>query len=288
MQIGSPNRAIGYLFTQMPRSGARFDGHQVESFAGLIEGLFENRILAEVPDLALRAALASADGLKVKLEHLLAEKTAAYDELQRKYADLAKTINEQASSQVEDHRKQSETFEGLFNTRLVDHETTMAGIQRTFNEGMKLRGPVGYWKSRRTLHTWLAVVFGIASFGAIAGLGYSVWTLAHELFGRLKTGENPSSWQLASLILFAVFGAWAGRLIVRLFLSNSHLATDAAERVVMTQTYLALVEESKLSDEKDRSLVLASLFRPGSDGIVKEESIPHPALDLLTRFGGKP
>lgn len=42
----------------------------------------------------------------------------------------------------------------------------------------------------------------------------------------------------------------------------------------MTQTYLALLEENKLAEERDRSLILGVLFRPASDGMVKEECIP--------------
>jgi len=67
----------------------------------------------------------------------------------------------------------------------------------------------------------------------------------------------------------------------------AHLGTDAVERVVMTQTYLALLEENRLTEEKDRSLVLGALFRPASDGMVKEENIPHPMLDAITQLSGK-
>jgi hypothetical protein len=55
----------------------------------------------------------------------------------------------------------------------------------------------------------------------------------------------------------------------------------------MTQTYLALLEEDRLTEEKDRSLVLSALFRPASDGMVKEENIPHPMLDAITKLSGK-
>jgi hypothetical protein len=41
----------------------------------------------------------------------------------------------------------------------------------------------------------------------------------------------------------------------------------------MIQTYLALIKESKL-DEKERALVLSPLFRPSSDGIVKDDGAP--------------
>jgi hypothetical protein len=72
-----------------------------------------------------------------------------------------------------------------------------------------------------------------------------------------------------------------------MFLSNAHLATDAAERVVMVKTYLSLLEAEKLPADDDKKLILQALFRPASDGIVKDESLPHPALDFITKLGGK-
>jgi hypothetical protein len=55
----------------------------------------------------------------------------------------------------------------------------------------------------------------------------------------------------------------------------------------MLKTYLSLLESERLPSDDDRKLILQSLFRPASDGIVKDEVIPHPALDALTKLAGK-
>ncbi len=78
---------------------------------------------------------------------------------------------------------------------------------------------------------------------------------------------------------------WGIRLIVRMFLSHLHLATDAAERVVMTQTYLSLLDGKHLPNDEDRKLILQALFRPTSDGIVKDEGVPFSLAEALTRSG---
>jgi hypothetical protein len=64
--------------------------------------------------------------------------------------------------------------------------------------------------------------------------------------------------------------------MVRLFLSEHHLAINAEERATMALTYLALTADEK-ADEKERALVLASLFRPTADGIVKDDAAPDLA-----------
>jgi hypothetical protein len=71
-------------------------------------------------------------------------------------------------------------------------------------------------------------------------------------------------------------------------MSEHHLAVDSEERATMVKTYLALTEKNA-ADEKERALVLASLFRPTSDGIVKDDAAPDmsPAA-LLSRVLNKP
>jgi hypothetical protein len=57
-------------------------------------------------------------------------------------------------------------------------------------------------------------------------------------------------------------------------MSEHHLAIDSEERAVMAKTYLALTKD-KAADEKDRSIILTSLFRPTADGIVKDDAAPE-------------
>ena len=73
---------------------------------------------------------------------------------------------------------------------------------------------------------------------------------------------------------------WAGRLIVKLWLSEHHLRGDAQERAVMTKSYLAMTENDKAQDT-DRAIVLSAIFRPAPDGVVKEEGPQDIGLHAL-------
>ncbi|WP_425487836.1 DUF6161 domain-containing protein [Microvirga lupini] len=66
------------------------------------------------------------------------------------------------------------------------------------------------------------------------------------------------------------------------------MGIDAEERATMVKTYLALTEKHA-ADEKDRALVLASLFRPTTDGIVRDDGAPDmsPAA-LLSKVLNRP
>lgn len=99
--------------------------------------------------------------------------------------------------------------------------------------------------------------------------------------------ESAATWRLGSFILLATLSFWFIRILVRIFLSNLHLENDAAERVTMAKTYLALIRDGALPKGESINTVLAALFRPTGDGIVKDEGLPPTAMEWMTKLGGK-
>jgi hypothetical protein len=283
-----PLRAIAYLYTQLANpNNYQFGASDFDSWTGFIEGLSERTKIIEIPKSTLRSATESVDELRGKVEVLLSAKQQQLDELHRAYEGLTDSLTTKDMDRSESWRQFTDQAETRHAQIVSDHTDRMAGIEAVFREKMTLRGPVEYWSMRQSHHERYSRVFGIISFLLIFFGGGALAMWAANVFGNIPDNAAPKAWQVSSLVVVAVFVTWAIRLIIRLFLSHSHLRTDAAERVVMTQTYLALLEEAKLTEEKDRSLILGALFRPASDGMVKDESIPHPLLDALTRFGGK-
>ena len=73
------------------------------------------------------------------------------------------------------------------------------------------------------------------------------------------------------------------RILVRMFLSNLHLATDAAERRTMILTYLSMSREGAEFTKDDKKLIVQHLFRSASDGLVKDDAAPPTIFEMLTR-----
>jgi hypothetical protein len=151
--------------------------------------------------------------------------------------------------------------------------------ERLFKEQMRLKAPVEYWTAKATEHAGEAGrrLRNLAWVGSIAAIGViGILSLAAYHAEKLITANT----HLGVLGLYASIGLilttvafWIGRIMVRLYLSEHHLALDARERAVMAQTYLALTAVDK-AEEKDRALVLGALFRASSDGIVKDDGAP--------------
>lgn len=88
------------------------------------------------------------------------------------------------------------------------------------------------------------------------------------------------------LTLFTLL-LWFIRLQMKLYLAERHLALDAREREAFAQSYLGLVREGDVSEEaKEQSaLVYAALFRPSSDGTVKDDGGMDPSIAAaLSKF----
>ncbi len=178
-----------------------------------------------------------------------------------------------------------------------ESQAAMAQIRETedlFRRQMELRAPVEYWESKATEHSIsedryfkaTLAYFVLASIViALAGFGGA------EFIKNIPKSEDRTPLYLitsGALLAITTMVFWAGRLIVKLWLSEHHLHIDARERAVMTKTYLAMTENGAAQDA-DRAIVLSAIFRPAPDGVVREEGPQDLGLQaLLAKILAKP
>ena len=285
------DRAASYFLAvhMVAGNGQQQHQFQAQDFAawrGMFDALMERFQLVQSAAKGRKAAAEqSLDQLRAKAETLLGEKTAVFDELHREYQQLADGIRTRAEEQKDAFQTSQGTRSTEFEALTQAHKEEMENLRKKLLEDLALRAPVEYWRGKRKGHFTWAWVTGVASFvgigGAAAGLGWQI----HVLLNKTPVNTVPETWRLAVLALVGVFTVWALRLVVRMFLSHLHLLTDAGERVVMVQTYLSLLEGDHLTSKEDRQLILQALFRPASDGIVKDEGVPFSLAEALTRSG---
>ncbi len=161
------------------------------------------------------------------------------------------------------------------NERALDD---LRHTEEAYKQKIALQAPVTYWNDKKARHlsgkslysSWLEKFAPLSlSFTVVLILGFPAL--------MMWIGYPQDVWHYIAIPLLLVWTTtifWAGRVLVRLFLSEHHLAGDAEERAVMAQTYLALVNEDK-ADKEDRHIVLETLFRHSTDGIVKDDAAPN-------------
>lgn len=282
-----PLAAVAYLYVFVPATqGYPFDARDSSSWRGFVQGLMQRYDLAGVGTLELEAQRSALEQLREKHEQVLGAKQDSIEQLHRDFARLVADIDTRRNAQQHEFAEVLATAKNQHDQSFIKHKEEMEALRRTFKEAMTLRAPVEYWQTKATSHGERANAWMKWTFGSMVVLGLLLGGLAAWVFLTLHD-DKPDAWKVAVLVLVGVLGVWAVRLIVRMYLSHQHLATDSEERVTMIKTYLALLEGDKMPSDDDRKLVLTPLFRPATDGIVKDEGLPHPLLELFTRSQGK-
>ena len=163
----------------------------------------------------------------------------------------------------------------------TEAENRLSELEKVYNEKLSLDAPVSYWKRKCLKHRRFASGL-FAFFGTLLALAVG---LAYKLASTTRLGDLDF-WQSADLSAIALLTISVGivvaviRIPLRLAMSELHLGNDADERVTMVNTYLALRKGEHATTEH-MEVVLDRLFKPATDGIVKDDFGPVTAADAL-------
>ena len=215
--------------------------------------------------------------------------------------DFAKTIalsNDQIS---EDHK--------AWEKQIESHKAAMSAIEKEWAERVKMRAAVEYWGDRKSRQAMWSIVWatasivlmGIAIYWLNSGRGnhYTMPTEVIAVLDEVRSKKIEGSIatliltqsfirSAAPIVLPAMLFVWVLRIVVRNYVSASHLMTDAGEREILIQTYLALSTDKDLAnipEIRDKALpqMLASVFRHTADGLVKDDGLPTQAIVDLAK-----
>lgn len=228
----------------------------------------------EIPSAIRQSVEAAAERLSV-----------ASQELQRQSSEFSRTGShliaqfqsdgtEKISSLQETYNLSSEEWQKKYNELKADLEGTTAAYAKQ----MELAGPVVYWRGKSRVHRQSAkrLLWVLFIYALIAA--FTLITLFNWVSGLIIEGNYASIFKAGAFSLVATTAVfWGARVLLRIYLSDRHLATDAEERRTMIMTFLALVRKNALGED-EKKLIMGSLFRAGSDGIVKDEAAPDTAL----------
>ena len=223
-----------------------------------------------------KGVASNVDPERESLESLRKEWSEAYTdlsdelgELQNRYAKLVADVETKKAEQTDQ-----------FDKLVQDSGSTLDDIATTYDNKLALQSSVSYWTSKASDHKKAACKMGWISLisGALIGAA-----LAYTTYELLLKAAQFEYWRLALLFIFSTLGIWLLRVLVRVYLSHLHLGTDATERITMIQTYLALLREGQGPADDERQLILQTLFRPSSTGLIKDDGVPSSAFELLAK-----
>jgi hypothetical protein len=204
------------------------------------------------------------------------ELEARNTELNSHFSTVLATHAEEIASQIGENKK-------VFQTSLNELAESKKAIEATYDQALALRRPVAYWEKVRTEHRTTSIRFAIAAGVVVVAFVVVMGLLIQWTLENVSATQPPQHWQVGILLLAAFLGIWIIRILVRLLMSNIHLAIDAGERKMMIRTYLALIREGSDVAPEDKKLILQHIFRNASDGLVKDDAAPPGMWDILTK-----
>ncbi len=166
----------------------------------------------------------------------------------------------------------------------------IADLEHTYEELLRLKKPAEYWNQRATKlnkEGWKAIYWlvGLVAFACVT-LYLLLWlTPDGMLLSFIKGQASAIKWSII-YVTFISFLAYGIRALNKVAFSSFHLARDAEEREQLTYVYLSLIKDSAV-DEKEKSLIMQSLFSRAETGLLKGDSGPAMPNDISGKlFGG--
>ena len=224
------------------------------------------------------------------------------DELLNELSDIReenKKLNQKIKKQNTDWEStfttQREEVAKKFNDEYDRHKSKMTESEEFYEKKLAVKNAVTYWSDKAKSHRRNSWIFGVVAGILMIISLISIVNLGKYIIGLDLTDINGIGrkiltetgalqlWVYGFFIVCMTLIIWFIRLLVKVFLSNLHLLSDAKERETMIQTYLAFEREENTLKETDRDLILPSIFRVSTNGFIKEDSTPNSPINIITK-----
>ena len=253
---------------------------------------------------AFESGFDSSKGELEALQSLRAEWRTILDSEHQRFLENsaeAERVRKEAEDRFENLEVQARLQDSVHSEMMRSHSETMDRIEKKFVQDLAVRSAVEYWDGRAGSHGGLAKVWGIAAAAYAAlllfalplmhawmsGIPAEITKLINE--GSIEGAAVPATVTQVTIssairfVVFAMIAIWPLRIIVRNYLSHSHLEADAQEREIIVRTYLALLSDPDLEGKeglKEEILphALQNIFRHTADGIVKDDALPWQSI----------
>ena len=197
---------------------------------------------------------------------------AATDELLRRLEGLVDEQRELIDSNVREFEQEILKAAGEAKLQRKEAKDRLEMLAATYDSRLALEAPVSYWGKKRWKHRVWTFRFGVLFLAFLIACGHLVYFLwIHPTFGTVKFWSEDAGYGVYGLTVIGI-GLVTGlaRILLRLMMSQLHMANDADERVTMVNTYLAL-RKGGHADNNHMQTIIERLFAPSSDGIVKDD-----------------
>lgn len=222
-----------------------------------------------------------------KLEQLLQEAGENQQEMTHFIEEKRKEVQDQVDkniAEMDDYKSKVDDWE-------AKKQESLNALEETYRNKLQLEAPEKLWNERSKkyrIRAW-CWTFGLV-LAVVILLPVVAWFInsLHE-FPRGITEKVPFLPQQVLFIGVISFFVYIIRVIIKIVMSNHHIAMEYEQKAALTRFYQALTYKGIEVDDNEKLIIMSALFSKVDTGLVKtSESIDlDSALSLITRNSGK-
>ena len=222
-----------------------------------------------------------------KLEQLLQEVSESQQEITRFIEEKHKEVQDQVDKNI----AEMDDYKSKVNDWEAEKHESLNALEETYRNKLQLEAPEKLWNERsreyrKRANCWTVGLF-IVTIILLLVINWFVNSL-HE-FPKGITEKVSFLSQEALFIGVISFFIYIIRIIVKIVMSNHHIAMEYEQKAALTRFYQALTYKGIEVDDNEKLIIMSALFSKVDTGLVKtSESIDlDSVLGLIARNSGK-
>lgn len=156
-----------------------------------------------------------------------------------------------------------------------EKQNKLNDLEETYKNKLSLEAPEQLWNDRAVEHQKRATKWTCFLIGAVLALIFTLVLLViviHDYSLNIIKKDLPfisKSFILISVISFFIYIV---RILIKIVMSNHHLATEYRQKAALTRFYQALTYAGTDIDKEERLIIINSLFSRVETGLVKTDT----------------
>ncbi|HBJ53727.1 MAG TPA: hypothetical protein DDY64_02540 [Streptococcus sp.] len=206
-----------------------------------------------------------------KLEEISAES----DEQYREITAFAQAKHNEIQQQFDNKVIELEEFQKSINNWQKNKQDRLANLEETYKNKLSLEAPEQLWNERAVEHQKRATRWTYFLIGAVLALIFTLVLLViviHDYSLNIIKKDLPFISESFILISVISFFIYIVRVLIKIVMSNHHLATEYRQKAALTRFYQALTKAGNNVDKEERLIIINSLFSKVETGLIKTDT----------------
>lgn len=208
--------------------------------------------------------------IKSKLQEISDDSDEQYKEI----TTFIETKHNEIQKQFDEKTIELKEFQSSMDTWKEQKQAQLNDLEETYKNKLSLEAPEKHWhicskeyREKAKNWTWVLIVAVLVLICSLAGLVMVIHDYSLDTIQEIPFVSK--SFILISIISFFVYII---RVLIKIVMSNHHLATEYEQKAALTRFYQALTKAGTDITKEERIIIIHSLFSKTETGLVKTDS----------------